>query len=394
MKLSELNKLMQGMTITHISNIVPFMQQLLLIYSDYSSCVPTMEAVEEALTQNFRIQPSRATVKRAKLNVPDSATSEKHLIFRNKLQALLAAKKAMAPTTSAKLADWSTLPQNEQYDNYEQVQVFSDETKEKIEGDDLCFMVMEWDPKKSVYVVYDCEAKSMCSAKPQFLQPVLAAATEMVPDLITDQLNLEQIQPHMLSRSTLLWKPINWEASKLMFAQTHCFLIDEDLWQASDSFGRSCIHKSMTLLLEKSGVSQGAELITSISSVPIVWTGSVYNLVSQIREHRHVLSVLEQAGGTSTLVACELMQLHAASSIKSMQPTSIRKLLERCFMVFWREMLDRKSWLTHEQLVNELEHELLHIHHDEVAADAINVHCPYDNTPTPHSTKAATHPAA
>ncbi len=75
----------------------------------------------------------------------------------------------MAPTMSAKPADQSTLPQNEQYDNYKQVQVFSDETKERIEGDDLCFMVMEWDPKKSAYIVYDHEAKSMRSAKLQFL---------------------------------------------------------------------------------------------------------------------------------------------------------------------------------------------------------------------------------
>ncbi len=63
-------------------------------------------------------------------------------------------------------------------------------------------------------------------------------------------------------------------------------------------------------------------------------------------------------------------------------------------MGFQHEMLDRKSWLTHKQLVNKLKHELLHIHCDEVAADAISVHCPYDNTPAPHSTKAATRPAA
>ena len=396
MKPSELDKLMQGKTIAHIGDVVPFMQQLLLVYSDYGSCVPAMEAVEEALTQNFGIQPSRTTVERAKLTVPDSATSEKHLVFRNKLRALMAmaAKKAMAPTTSAKPADRSTLPQNEQYDDYERVQVFSDETKEKIEGDDLRFMVVEWDPKKSAYVVYDREAKSTRSAKPQFLRPVLAATTEMVPDLVADQLDLDQIQAHMLSGSTLLWKPINWEASKLVFAQTRRFLVDEDLRRAADSFGGNCIHKSMTLLLEKSGVSQGAELITSIGSAPIVWTGSVYDLVGQIRERRRVLSVLEQAGGASTLVACELVQLHAASSIKSMRPTSIRELLERCFMVFRREMLDRKSRLTHEQLVNELEHELLRIHRDEVAADAINVHRPYDNTPAPRSAKAATRPAA
>ena len=118
MKPSELDKLMQGKTIAHIGDVVGFMQQLQLVYSDYGSCVPAMEAVEEALTQNFGIQPSRTTVERAKLTVPDSATSEKHLVFRNKLRALLAAKKAMAPTTSAKPADLSTLPQNEQYDDY------------------------------------------------------------------------------------------------------------------------------------------------------------------------------------------------------------------------------------------------------------------------------------
>ncbi len=150
----------------------------------------------------------------------------------------------------------------------------------------------------------------------------------MVLDLIADQLDLNQIQPHMLSRSTLLWKLINWEASKLMFAQTCRFLINKDLQWAADSFSGNCIHKSMTLLLKKSGVSQGAELITSISSAPIAWTGSVYNLVGQSREHRCVLSVLEQAGGASTLVACKLVQLHTASLIKLMQPTSICELLE------------------------------------------------------------------
>ena len=300
----------------------------------------------------------------------------------------------MAPTTSVKPADRSTLPQDEQYDDYERVQVFSDETKEKIEADDRRFIVVEWDPKKAAYVVYDHEVKSTRSVKPQLLRPVLAATTEMVPDLVADQLDLDQIQAHMLSGSTLLWKPINWEASKLVFAQTRRYLVDEDLRRAVDSFGGNCIHKSMTLLLEKSGVSQGAELIVSIGSAPIVWTGSVYDLVGQIRERRRVLSVLEKAGGASTLVACELVQLHAASSIRSMRPVSIRDLLERCFMVFRREMLDRKSRLTHEQLVNELELELLRIHRDEVAADAISVHRPYDNTPAPRSAKAAARPAA
>ena len=51
----------------------------------------------------------------------------------------------MAATTSTKPADRSTLPQAEQYGNYERVQVFSDETKEKIEADDSRFIVLEWD---------------------------------------------------------------------------------------------------------------------------------------------------------------------------------------------------------------------------------------------------------
>ena len=132
----------------------------------------------------------------------------------------------------------------------------------------------------------------------------------------------------------LLWKAVNWEASKLVFAQTRRYILDDDIRRAVDSFGGNCIHKSMTLLLEKSGVSQGAELIVSIGSAPIVWTGSVYDLVGQIRERRRVLSVLEKAGGASTLVACELVQLHATSPIWSMRPVSIRELLKRCFMVF------------------------------------------------------------
>ena len=56
--------------------------------------------------------------------------------------------------------------------------------------------------------------------------------------------------------------------------------------------------------------------------------------------------------------------------------------------------MHRKNRLTHEQLVNELEFELLRIHRDEVAADAISVHRPYDNTPAPRGAKAATRPAA
>jgi hypothetical protein len=83
----------------------------------------------------------------------------------------------------------------------------------------------------------------------------------MAPDLVADQLDLDLIQAHMLSGSTLLWKPVNWEASKLVFAQTRRYILDNDLRRAVDSFGGNCIHKSMTLLLEKSGISQGAELI-------------------------------------------------------------------------------------------------------------------------------------
>ena len=40
MKPSELDKLMQGKTIAHIGDVVGFMQQLQLVYSDYGSCVP------------------------------------------------------------------------------------------------------------------------------------------------------------------------------------------------------------------------------------------------------------------------------------------------------------------------------------------------------------------
>ena len=389
MKPSELDKLMQGKTIAHIGDVVGFMQQLQIVYSDYGSCVPSLEAVEEALTQNFGIQPSRITLERAKQMVPDSAVTEKQLVFRNKLRTLIAAKKSMTAATPTRPADRSTLPQDEQYGDYERVQVFSNETKEKIEADDSRFIVLEWDQSKSAYVVYDREAKSTRSVKPQLLRPIVLAPTEMAPDLIADQLDLDQIQAHMLSGSTLVWKAINWEASKLVFAQTRRYITDEELRRAVDSFGGNCIHKSMTLLLERSGVSQGAELIVSIGSAPIVWTGSVYDLVGQIRERRRVLSVLEKAGGASTLVACELVQLHAASSIRSMRPVSIRELLERCFMVFRREMLDRKNRLTHEQLVNELELELLRIHRDEVAADAISVYRSYDNTAAPRSAKAA-----
>ena len=59
MKPSELDKLMRGKTIAHISDVVGFMQQLQVVYSDYVICVSPLEAVEEALTQNFDIRPSR-----------------------------------------------------------------------------------------------------------------------------------------------------------------------------------------------------------------------------------------------------------------------------------------------------------------------------------------------
>ena len=60
----------------------------------------------------------------------------------------------------------------------------------------------------------------------------------MAPDLIADQLAFEQIEAHMLSGSTvtLLWRTVNWEATKLMFAQTRRFIVDDDLnvlWTAS-----------------------------------------------------------------------------------------------------------------------------------------------------------------
>ena len=87
----------------------------------------------------------------------------------------------------------------------------------------------------------------------------------------------------------------------------------------------------MTLLLEK-GVSQGAELIVSIASAPITWTGNVYDLVGQIRDRRRVMSVLEKPGGGSTVVACELVQLASNSLIRSMRPANTRNLVERCFL--------------------------------------------------------------
>ena len=133
----------------------------------------------------------------------------------------------------------------------------------------------------------------------------------------------------MLFSSTLLWTARNWKAAKLLFAQTCRYIVDNDLRHAVDSFAGNC-----TLPLEKSGVSQGAKLIVSISSAPLVWMGSVYDLVGQIRERRRVMSVLEKPAGASTFVACELVQLHASSPIRSMRPANIRDLLERCFFVF------------------------------------------------------------
>ena len=99
MKPSELDKLMQGKTIAHIGDVVGFMQQLQVVYSDYGSCVPSLEAVEEALTQNFSIQTSRITLERAKQTVPDSSVTERHLAFRTKLRTLVAAKQTTTAAT-------------------------------------------------------------------------------------------------------------------------------------------------------------------------------------------------------------------------------------------------------------------------------------------------------
>ena len=173
------------------------------------------------------------------------------------------------------------------------------------------------DQKKTTFLVYDHEVKSTRSVKVQCLLSIVTAPTEMAPDRIADQLDFNQIQSHMLSGSTLLSATANWKATKLMFAQTRRFIVDDDLWRAVDSFAGNCIHKAMTLLLKKSGVSQGAELIVSIGSAPLVWTSSVYDLVGQIRERRRVMSVLEKPGGASTFVACELV--HCMSHRRSDQ---------------------------------------------------------------------------
>ena len=73
--------------------------------------------------------------------VPDSAVTEKQLVFRDKLRTIIAAKKPMTAATPTRPADRSTLPQDEQYGDYERVQVFSNKTKDDIlikkEIDDL-----------------------------------------------------------------------------------------------------------------------------------------------------------------------------------------------------------------------------------------------------------------
>ena len=90
----------------------------------------------------------------------------------------------------------------------------------------------------------------------------------MEPDLVADQLDFGLIDAHMLPGSTLLWTAVDWEATKLIFAQVRRFIVDEDLRRAVDSYAGNCVHTAMTLLLEKSGVFQGAELIVAIASAP------------------------------------------------------------------------------------------------------------------------------
>ena len=87
---------MQGKTIAHIGDVVSFMQQLHVVYTDYGSCVPSLEAVEETLTQNLGIQTSQFTLERAKQKVPVGFVTEKHLMFRrqNKLRTMVAAERS------------------------------------------------------------------------------------------------------------------------------------------------------------------------------------------------------------------------------------------------------------------------------------------------------------
>ena len=182
--------------------------------------------------------------------------SPKHLLFRG----LVAAKQARP----------RCLPPAEQCGVLEHVRVFYDETKEHIEGDDTRFLMIEWDPKKSVYIVYDRGAKSARCAKVLQLQLIIGAVNEMpvAPDLVADQLDFKRIQAHMLPESTLLRTTSNEDTSKLMSAQIWQFILDDDLHRADDSFAGHALHKAMALLLEKSGVSQGAKLISSIASAP------------------------------------------------------------------------------------------------------------------------------
>ena len=51
------------------------------------------------------------------------------------------------------------------------------------------FIVMEWDPKKGAYVVYVHETKSTQSVRVQGLLPIVAAPTEMAPDLVLPDLD-------------------------------------------------------------------------------------------------------------------------------------------------------------------------------------------------------------
>ena len=100
------------------------------------------------------------------------------------------------------------------------------------------------DQKKTTFLVYDHEVKSTRSVKVQCLLSIVTAPTEMAPDRIADQLDFNQIQSHMLSGSTLLSATANWKATKLMFAQTRRFIMDDDLQRTVDSFAGNSLHKA------------------------------------------------------------------------------------------------------------------------------------------------------
>ena len=53
-------------------------------------------------------------------------------------------------------------------------------------------------------------------------------------------------------------------------------------------------------------MSRGAQILEDMLTSSLSWTGRIYDLIDQIIEHHPVPKMLEQVGGASTILTCEI----------------------------------------------------------------------------------------